>query len=187
MPPNSPEQHMLDYQANEMARIEHRAHLYENKLASVKEMTNVFLVALMCFYAVWVPFLLFEVMKWPEATWTALSIACTLAIGLLMAYILSINSQHKKAVAELYMRKMGSQMGGMGMPQQQQQNGPMGWLENKTGMDLNRDGNVGNPFFQQQQPQRPMSATEQMIQLPPLPPTEPQGENDQQPTVKREK
>jgi len=177
MSPNSPEQHMLDYQANEMARIEHRAHLYENKLASVKEMTNVFLVALMCFYAVWVPFLLFEVMKWPEATWTALSIACTLAIGLLMAYILSINSQHKKAVAELYMRKMGGQMQGMGMTPQQQRN-PMS-------MGQNRNSNTSNPFFQQQP--RPLSMTEQLSQLPPLPTEQPNQGEEIVPTVKREK
>jgi hypothetical protein len=106
MAPES-DQQMLEYQAAEMARLEYRANLYQNKLAAVKEMTNVFLVALMCFYAVWVPFLFFEVMEWPSATWTALSIACTLAVGLLMAYILSISSAHKQAVTDLYSRRMG--------------------------------------------------------------------------------
>ena len=106
MAPES-DQQMLEYQAADMARLEHRANLYQNKLAAVKEMTNVFLVALMCFYAVWVPFLFFEVMEWPNATWTALSIACTLAVGLLMAYILSISSAHKQAVSDLYSRRMG--------------------------------------------------------------------------------
>ena len=176
MPPEQPNQHMLDFQAAELARVENKAMLYEQKLASVKEMTNVFLVALMCFYAVWVPFLLFEVQDWPEATWTALSIACTLAIGLLMVYILLINGQHKKVVSDLYARKMGGLM-----PQQQFGASPMGWMENKTGLDLNRDGQVGNPFFGQQ---RPKSMAEQLAELPPPPPED--GQN-QEPKVVREK
>ena len=96
-----------DYQFRDMAALEKRVREYQEKLASMKEMTNIFLVALVSFYCVWIPFLFYEVMSWPEATWTALSIACTAAIALLMAYVFSISSKDKEAKSELYSRRIG--------------------------------------------------------------------------------
>ncbi len=67
-------------------------------------------------------------------------------------------------------------------PQQQQfGGGAMGWMENKTGVDLNRDGQVGNPFFQAQ---RPPTMAEQLTELPPPPVEDGKG---QEPKVVREK
>lgn len=97
---------VLEYQVAELQRLEHKVNAYEHKLAAMKEMTNVFLVALISFYAVWIYALVYDVMEWPIATWTALSIACTFAIGLLMAYMWAFASVDRQAKADLYQRRM---------------------------------------------------------------------------------
>jgi hypothetical protein len=97
---------VLEYQVAELQRLEQKVNAYEHKLAAMKEMTNVFLVALISFYAVWIYALVYEVMEWPIATWTALSIACTFAIGLLMAYMWAFASVDRQAKADLYQRRM---------------------------------------------------------------------------------
>ena len=114
---------MADYQLRDMAALEGRVQQYEEKLAAVKEMTNIFLIALVSFYTVWIPFLFYEVMAWPQATWTALSIASTAAVALLMAYVFTISSKDKQAKAELFTRRMG------GPQQQQQQPQQLNWVQ----------------------------------------------------------
>jgi len=102
--PNNPQ--MLQMQMQELQKTEEKAKEYENKLASIKELTNVFLIALMCFVAVWVPFLFLEVQPIQQATWTAISIGSTLSITVLLVYIMLFSAYNNKAQQELYQRRM---------------------------------------------------------------------------------
>ena len=143
--PNNPQ--MLQMQMQELQKTEEKAKEYENKLASIKELTNVFLIALMCFVAVWVPFLFLEVQPIQQATWTAISIGSSLSIAVLLVYIMLFSSYHNKAQQELYQRRMSlgvmpppTEVQGYGFnqqaPQQQQPQqqapplGGMNWMEN---------------------------------------------------------
>jgi len=146
---------MAEYQMRDLAALEGRVQQYEEKLAAVKEMTNIFLIALVSFYAVWIPFLFYEVMAWPQATWTALSIASTAAVALLMAYVFTISSKDKQAKAELFTRRMG------GSQQQQQPQQPqLNWMQQPQPYEQN-SGYVPMP---------PPPATETQTPPPILPP-----------------
>ena len=142
--PNNPQ--MLQMQMQELQKTEEKAKEYENKLASIKELTNVFLIALMCFVAVWVPFLFLEVQPIQQATWTAISIGSTLSITVLLVYIMLFSAYNNKAQQELYQRRMSlgvmpaqTEIQGYGFNQQPQpmQPQPMqpqqqmnNWMEN---------------------------------------------------------
>jgi len=144
---------MADYQLRDMAALEGRVQQYEEKLAAVKEMTNIFLIALVSFYTVWIPFLFYEVMAWPQATWTALSIASTAAVALLMAYVFTISSKDKQAKAELFTRRMGGQQ------QQQPQPQQLNWVqqyEQNSGNDIPFTGYTPIPPPPAVEPQPPM-------------------------------
>ena len=147
---------MADYQMRDMAALEGRVQQYEEKLAAVKEMTNIFLIALVSFYTVWIPFLFYEVMAWPQATWTALSIASTAAVALLMAYVFTISSKDKLAKAELFSRRMGGQQQQQQQPQlpQQPQQPQLNWMQQQ---------NTGYTPM----PLPPPPATEQHAPMPP--------------------
>lgn len=109
MSPQELGQFQRDMQMSELVQLEAREKKYSGKLASLEEMTNVFLVALMTFFAVWVNLLLYsdEIgMDLVSATWEAFSMGCVIAIVCLFFYSQIFQNIDKKAKNELMQKRV---------------------------------------------------------------------------------
>ncbi|MDP6413640.1 MAG: hypothetical protein QGG54_01135 [Gammaproteobacteria bacterium] len=111
----------LEFQQQELLKMEAKANLYEQKMAALRELVNVFLVALLVFVGSWVPLLLYEVQPLQQATWTAISIAASLAVLVLLVYTMLYNNARNKSREDLYRTRMSLGVGGMPMQ-------PQGWM-----------------------------------------------------------
>lgn len=112
----------MEFQQQEILKLEVKANLYEQKMAALRELVNVFLVALMVFVGSWVPLLLYDVQPLQTATWTAISIAASLAILILLVYTMLYNNARNKSREDLYRMRMSLGVGGMPMQ-------PQGWMQ----------------------------------------------------------
>jgi len=139
-PENALSQAAVDFQHQEILKMEAKATLYEQKMAALRELVNVFLVALLVFVGSWVPLLLYEVQPLQEATWTAISIAASLAVLVLLVYTMLYNNARNKSREDLYRTRMSLGMGGMPMQ-------PQGWMqqiESRMNYDIPGTGYVPN-------------------------------------------
>ena len=159
MSPQELGQFQRDMQMNELIQLEQREKKYASKLASLEEMTNVFLVALMTFFAVWVNLLLYSDkigMDLISATWEAFSMGCVIAIVCLFFYSQIFQNIDKKAKSELMQKRV--QLGIASDPNsmfgQQSQQGMIPQMQQQP----------------QQLPQMPQQMQQQMPQMPPMPP-----------------
>ena len=174
MSPQELGQFQRDMQMNELVQLEQREKNYARKIASLEEMTNVFLIALMTFFAVWVNLLLYsdEIgMDLMSATWEAFSMGCVIAIVCLFFYSQIFQSIDKKAKNELMQKRV--QLGIAADPNavfgQQPQQGMVPQMQQQP----------------QQLPQMPMPQMPQMAQQPQLNPlTPPQTESDNEESKK---
>ena len=93
-------------QMHELNELEKRERNYSQKIAALREMTNVFLIMVCCFVVSWVPLVFYEVHDLPTATWNAVSMSSFIALVILMVYAFMFNSSHKKALDQLNQRRM---------------------------------------------------------------------------------
>lgn len=164
-------QFQREIQLNELTQLEQREEKYAKKLASLEEMTNVFLVALMTFFAVWVNLLLYsdEIgMDLISATWEAFSMGCVIAIVCLFFYSQIFTQIDKKAKTELMQKRVqlgiASDPSMFGAPQPQQSMVPQMQQVPQQMQQM------------QQMPQMPQTQMPNLPQMPPTPEMTPQQE-----------
>ena len=185
MSPHELGQFQRDMQMAELTALEQREGKYAGKLASLEEMTNVFLVALMTFFAVWVNLLLYSEeigMDLVSATWEAFSMGCVIAIVCLFFYSQIFQSIDKKAKTELMQKRV--QLGIQTDPNNMygQQSPQQGMVPPMTQMPQQ---------LPQQLPQQPLPQQlmpqPQLHPLPPMGDVPAEGQEQAKPKVNRER
>ena len=179
-------QFQREIQLTELTQLEQREEKYAKKLASLEEMTNVFLVALMTFFAVWINLLLYsdEIgMDLLSATWEAFSMGCVIAIVCLFFYSQIFTQIDKKAKTELMQKRVqlgiASDPSMFGAPQPQQSMVPQ-----MQQMPQQMQQMQQIPQMPQQMPQQ-MPNPPQMPPMPEMPEETPEEEPTTKPKVNR--